>query len=397
MSISAIICEYNPFHNGHKYHIEKHRRELDSDGVICIMSGSFTQRGLPACADKWSRAQMAVAGGADLVLELPVIFCTQTAERFAYGAVATLDALGIADHLSFGSECGDIRLLEEVAELLLTPGFQEEIKKEYSGGVSYPAARAAAAARCFGGRAAEVLAFPNNILALSYIMAARRLDSKILMHTIPRSGAEHDSAVSSENIASASKIRAMLGAGEDISRYVPEYTTEILKKAALSGKTPRDLSTLGSVLAYLLRTQTPEQLSDICDMTEGLENRFIAAGRQCASLDGISELVKTKRYTKSRVDRVMLNIILNITKENADFAPYYIRVLALNERGAELLKELKRRSALPVITKAADAALSGQAARAFKKDTQATDIYSLLTDNPQAGQDFKTSPVFLKK
>lgn len=393
-NVIAIICEYNPFHNGHKFHIDTHRRELNADGVVCIMSGSFTQRGEPACLSKWARAEMAVKEGADLVLELPVCFSSQSAERFARGGVSLANSLGIVKYLSFGSECGSAKLLEKAALILNEAEKSETFKKYYSEGLSYPAARQKAVESLADDEVLNAIKSPNNILGIEYIAALRKLKSKIIPITVKREGAEHNSSVSSKNIASASKIREMIKNGEDVSPFVPNNALEILKREKENIVT--DFSPLSTVLSYILLTKTPEELSNIADISEGLENRFIEVARKGFQISEIAEFVKTKRYTKSRIDRIITNILLGIKKDDDFSECKYIRVLALNEKGAKMLNEIKEKSTLPIVSKVAEASFSGEAEKMFSLDLLSTDIYALLTKNKISGQDFLNSPVFVK-
>ena len=393
-NVLAIVCEYNPFHNGPKFHLDTHRKELDSDGVICIMSGSFTQRGEPACLSKWARAEMAAKEGADLVLELPVCFSAQSAERFARGGVSLANSLGIVKYLSFGSECGDAELLKTAASLLEKAENSEEFKKYYAEGLSYPAARQKVIDENANFEIAEIIKSPNNILGIEYISALNKISSSIIPVTLKREGAEHNSDIFSENIASASKIREMIKNGEDISRFVPENVQEILERE--KGNLVTDFSALSTVLNYILLTKNPEELKQIADMAEGLENRFIEAARKGYQISEIADFVKTKRYTKSRIDRIITNILLGIKKDDDFSECKYIRVLALNERGAKMLNEIREKSSLPIVTKTSEANLSGEAEKMFSHDLLATDIYALLTKNKISGQDFLKSPVFVK-
>lgn len=390
-NIFAVICEYNPFHNGHKYLVDTHRQELDSRGVICIMSGSFTQRGAPAVLDKWSRAEMAIKSGCDLVLELPVCFSSQSAERFAKGGVSLADSLGVVDYLSFGSECGDIDKLKRAAQFL---DENDEIMKHYEEGISYPKARQKMVDELADSEMSEIIKSPNNILGIEYIKALKKLRSNIAPVTLKRKGSEHDAKYIEGNFASASKIREMLKNGENISDLVPDVVFSIIERE--KNNLVFDSNRLSGVLCYILRTQPPEVLKDIMDMAEGLENRFIEAARTLSDICSISEFVKTKRYTKSRIDRIITNIILGITKDMKFDRCEYARVLALNNRGAEILKKINEKSKIPVITKTADNNLSGKAKEMFDLDVLSTDIYQMLTNDKRSGRDFIKSPVFVK-
>ena len=380
MSNIAIICEYNPFHNGHKFQIETHKKKLSADGVICIMSGNFVQRGAPAVCDKWKRAEMALSGGADLVIELPAVFATQSAERFGYGAVLLADKLGVVDYLSFGCECDDLSLLKRSAKSVCDEDVKRKTAELLKSGISYPVARKEAAGEEFG----KVLDEPNNILAIEYLKALSKIDSKIIPAPLKREGCAHDSEETEGEFASASYLRNCVLNEMSVTEFMPEACADILKKADVF----KDKKALDSIITYLLRTKSAQELSQISDMAEGLENRFIEAAKMFSSFDEISEFVKTKRYTKTRIDRILINILLSITKEDIKKEPCYVRVLGFNEKGREILSAIKKKADIPIITKVKDAHLSPVGEQMLKKDIYATDIYSLILSNGKSGLDF---------
>lgn len=379
MNILAVICEYNPFHKGHLYQLKTHRALLRADGVVCLMSGSFVQRGAPAVFDKWTRAKAAVMCGADLVLELPVVYSAQSAMRFAAGAVSLLNELVCVNYLSFGSECGNIQLLQNAEPVVFSDEFARLVCAELKKGISYPAARLSVAKNCFPALSCDLLSSPNNILALEYVHALARLKSAIQPVTLKRN----------DSFASASQIRDMMEQGRDISEFVPN-------KAAFH-TTPNDKSVFDQLVSYQFRRETPESLKTIADVSEGLEHRFIKFAKTSFGAEELATQVKTKRYTRTRIDRIIVNTLLGITSADTELPPQYARVLAFNKRGTQILKEMGRTSAIPIITKTADAvSAKDDFWRMFKKDLLATDIYALMTDNKQAGQDFKTSPIYVK-
>lgn len=379
MISAGIIAEFNPFHNGHKYLIEQ-AKEI-ADAVIVIMSGSFVQRGDIAITDKWSRARAAIMGGADLVLELPVIYSLNTAQKFAYGAVKTLESTNVTDMICFGSECGDTDTLRQMAEIVLSepPEISELIKKYISEGMSYPSARSRAFSSVSG---AHVLDTPNDILGVEYLKAIIETGSSMNTAAIKRIGTDHDSEIRSDSIASASELRRMAERHEDISAYVPSSCSF----------TRYDPSRLDTVLIYKLLTSQPEDIAAINDVSEGLENKFISAARSCGSIDGLCAAVKSKRYTMSRIRRIAWSILLELTKELCSLPPSYIRVLGMNTTGRQLLKTMKEKAELPVIIKAAD--YKGDAV--FRASNKAEDIFALCCTDPSkrgAGRDLRTTPV----
>lgn len=380
MNISGIICEYNPLHNGHKYQLTTQKERFGADGVICLMSGSFVQRGAPAMFDKWSRAKAAVLNGADLVLELPVVYATQSASRFATGAVSIFDALGVVNGISFGSECGDLDALKKAARILETEEFQVLLKEELKKGVSFPAAKALAYEKAFPDTDTSLLSLPNNILGIEYLRALNRLGSDISPITHKR---EH-------SYSSASCIREKIRNGEDISGDVP-------KDALLLFQNAYNEAVYDALVTGTFRQKTAEELKTICDVSEGLEERFIKGAKETFGADALSEFVKSKRYTKTRIDRIIINTLLGITKEDTELPPQYARVLAFNDTGTKILRKISNHSSIPVITKMADVKPTcPDFSKMLELDLRATDLYSLLTDDKRGGLDFLNSPIYVK-
>lgn len=375
MKITGIIAEYNPFHSGHAYQLSK----IESDATVAVMSGSFVQRGDVAVADKWTRARLAVMGGVDLVVELPVVFALNTAQKFALGAVSLFNDMGV-DELCFGSESGGIDALLKTAELIENepPEISQTIKQLIDSGISYPAARE----RAYADKVpAGILSEPNNILAVEYLRALIRLGSKITPLTIKRHGAGYNDTAPHDGTASASAIREMLKNGADAHEFT-----------SYSG-IPNDLSLLDSAVAAKLRLMTAHELQAINDVSEGLENRILRAAAEHSTIDAIAESIKTKRYTMSRIRRILISSLLGITSDMSSHMPDYIRVLAMNETGKAVLKELKNRSALPIITKTAD--YKG-GSPLFDMDLRATDIAALCeAENKKGGRDYTTSPAVI--
>lgn len=384
MKISAVIAEYNPFHNGHKYMLERVKEA--SDAVAVIMSGSFVQRGGIAVTDKWSRANAALLNGADLVVELPVTFALNTAQKFAYGGVYLADAIG-ADELCFGSESGNTDELLNAADILAGEPIEvsRKIKAYIADGMSYPSARS----RAYEGIIdADILRAPNNILATEYIGAARKIKSNISFRAIKRRAVGHDDMTVTADTASASAIRARLSRREDISAFVPENSNGI--------SAPYDLSRLDSAIIYSLRNYTPTALADINDVSEGLENRIIKMSFESSGFDELCEKIKTKRYTRSRINRIVLSSYLGLTKELCAQNPSYVRVLGMNGTGIKILAGIKHTCPLEIITKAASYTADDAV---FRADLRASEAFSLCAPDAEqrlGGADFKTSPVITK-
>ncbi len=381
--VSGVIAEFNIFHNGHKHLIDEARREADA--VVAVMSGSFVQRGDAAVTDKWSRAKAALMCGVDLVIELPVCYALNAAPRFAEGGVNTLAALGAADTLVFGSECGDTETLKRAAYLLENEDAEtaDKIKAYMSEGVNYPSA----VSKAYGGKIPDgLLDKPNNILALEYIRAVTRSGCGINVKTIKRVGAEHDGTDVNGSYASASVIREKLVCGEDISKLIP-YPTDII------GEAPYLLSRLDSAFAAKLRSMSARELQDISEVSEGIENRILTAAMEESTFDAIAEKVKSKRYTMSRIRRILIASLIGFTKDIYSPIPEYIRVLGMNKTGAALLKKAKKNCPVPIITKTAD--FKGDS-KMLRLDLRSTDMHALCAPvNRRGGADFTHSPVII--
>lgn len=374
MKITAVVCEYNPFHNGHKYMLET-LRERGTTHIAAVMSGNFTQRGEPALFDKYIRTKAALRNGADLVLELPVSFAAAGAERFALGGAAVADALGCADELSFGSECADISVLKAAAEGVCSKCVQKEIAGLMDTGITFAAAREQAVRSVIGDTAADALGSPNDILAVEYIKALNKLGSPLVPCPVKRMGAEHDSMNAADNIASASLIRQLISEGRDYSKLVPASAYELYSSYPLpeEGRSAR----LGLAWLYRLRTMTADDFAALPEVGEGLQHRIYSAVRQENSIEGIISAVKSKRYTYARIRRILCYALLGFEKASLSPTPQYIRVLGFNDIGREILKESRKKRRLPLIMRYSDAAALGEKASDFVLETRADDIYAL--------------------
>lgn len=346
MKITAVICEYNPFHKGHEYHIQKIKEAYPHNLVVAIMSGNFVQRGDVAVFDKHTRANAAISCGADLVLELPTPYSLSSAEFFALGGIRILNALGLPYTLSFGAETPDKDMLLTVARLLADePGeFKEALQAELAKGKSYPRARADAAKTILGGEATEILESPNNILGVEYIKAMLKTNSNADFLPIGRRGADHDGETVNRGFASASLIRSRIAEGQDYSELCPTDAVELFKDAHLHSIKALDNPILGHIIKM-----TPEELREVPDVAEGLENRILAAAMEAQSVDELIEKIKTKRYTHSRIRRILLCAYLGITKENRADSPLYISILAHNENGQKVIAAAKKTASVPLV------------------------------------------------
>ncbi len=391
MNICGIVAEYNPFHNGHKYHIEQTKRETDCDAIVVIMSGNFIQRGVPALFDKWIRTKMALENGADLIIELPLIYSTSSAEYFAQGSISLLDGLGVVSNISFGSDTTDIDTLKRIANVLyLEPeNYKKLLQSEIKRGVSYPIARSNALKNFLKKEydakyIADILLDPNNILGIEYLKALLYSNSMIKPLAIKRKGGDYNSTAIVDNICSATAIRELLEKNElkAVENVVPKETFDTINNEILNGRAPMFLKNFENEIMYSLRKSTVEELRDIADVTEGLENLIKKASTIGKTIDEIIDIIKTKRYTRTRIQRILLHTLLNVTKKDVEdykYNPQYIRVLGFTKTGEKVLSQIYNNSNLPIVTSVSKflktANSTGQ--KMLEKDILATDIYTL--------------------
>lgn len=377
MKISGIIAEYNPFHNGHLYHIQK-TKEAGATHIAVVLGGSFTQRGDVAFLSKAARTEAAVRAGADLVLELPCLWSMSTAANFALGGVSVLAGLGVVDELSFGSENGDAGELARAAAAAADPAIQSELSGALAGGATFAAARQKAVARHYGAPTAALLRQPNNTLAIEYITAASRLNAGLDFFTVARTGAAHDSD-ELHAFSSASAIRKAFVRGGSFYGALPSFSEEILRREATLGRTAQ-LSSLENAILCKLKLTPRSMFSALPDLSEGIENRLYDAVRTARSLEELFMTVKTKRYTLARVRRLVLCAFLDFDNALWMQPVPYLRVLGLGTGGAEILRKAKKAAGVPVIMKAKDAlALGGAAEKAMRRELAATDMFNMAT------------------
>ena len=377
----GIVAEFNPFHNGHKYLVDSIKQN-ENDTVTAVMSGNFVQRGEPAVLDVNLRTKIALMSGVDLVLSLPFPYCSATAEKFALSGVTVLDSLNCLDSLGFGSESNDKETLLECAKNLRTLDFNLLVSKLVESGVSFPTAREQAVKELFGEKEAELLQKSNDILGVEYAKALLELNSSLDITTVKRTGASHDSKEGTENIRSASLIRTFIDDLDEVKNFVPVESFEVLKEAT-ENKKIIDYSKYELSLLFKLRTMSVEDLSKLPDVTEGLEYRIFEAVRNSTSYYELLEKIKTKRYTLSRIRRILLFAYLGVTKELLETPVPYIRVLGFNEKGAKLLKECKEKAKLPIVTRPKDLKnLDENGKNIFNLECKARDVYSLCLQSP---------------
>lgn len=380
MKTAAVVAEYNPFHCGHKYQLEK-TREAGATHIVAIMSGNFVQRGEAAIFDKFTRARAAVECGADLVVELPLPWAMSTAQTFARGAISLAGALGCVDMLSFGSECKDASALEHVADTVYSPEFEAKLSQLLPLSASYASAREQAVSLLCGEELAGLLTNPNSILAVEYIAAAKKFGFGFEFNAVKRMGDGYNSLSASGNgFASASAIRRLIVSGDDYTSHVPvSYPSEFC-----------DFSKLDTAVLCALRKMTAEEISLAPDISEGLENRIFEAVRASASVDELIENIKTKRYPTARIRRIVMSLLLGVKTEHSQGLPPYIRILACNEKGREILSAAN--PSLPVVARASQfRQLDGRAGEIFSLECTADDIYALcFTPARECGADYKT-------
>ena len=370
---TGIVCEFNPFHNGHKYLVEK-AREITGEPIIAVMSGSFTQRGEVALTDKFSRAKAALLCGVDLVLELPAVYAVSNAERFAKCGVKILSSFSDMNYLAFGCETDDVSKLKKAAEAHNDKEIQALVSQGMKNGGYYPKVLEESVKAIYGEEIAQILSTPNNVLAVEYI---RNLSDKIQTVPIKRMGVSHDSDKTYGEFASASKVRELMHKGEDASGFLPITPDEITCPERLETAT-----------LYKLRSMTLDEIAALPDVTEGLENRIYAAVREHNSVEEIIATIKTKRYTHARIRRILTSALLGITEKMQNTEAEYVRVLGFTSQGAALLKNCN----LPVITSVAKGLkLCKNVQTLLERDIFATDTAALAYPAPKkCGMDFTT-------
>ena len=364
MKIGALIAEFNPLHKGHKHLIDTIKGE--NDAVIAVISGNFVQRGECAIFEKYDRARAAVANGVDLVLELPAVFALSSAEGFAKGGVEILNSCGVTDRLYFGSECGDNSALTKCADVLNEESeeFSVLLNQKLSEGMSFPMARQAAAEAIT--KEASVLSAPNNILAVEYIRAIKKLDSKIVPVTIKRMGGGYNDTDINSSVPSASAIRTRLKDGEDAKGYML-YNYE---------SKPTFMKDFDMIIAARLKAIGKEELYILPDCNEETAAR-LKESAVYNTFDEIISAASCRRYTQSRLRRILCNMIIgNNFKEY--ISPTYIRPLAFNKKGSEILRLMKDEATLPIASRGA--VLKDDPI--FNLECRATDIYSLVHNIP---------------
>ena len=400
--VLGIIAEYNPFHNGHLYHLNKSKQLTKSKYTIAVIGGNFTQRGEPSLIDKWSKAKMAILNGVDLVLELPVLYATSSAENFADGAIRLLDSLGIVDDISFGSEASDINVLNEFADVLYKDPreFKSILLSELDKGLSFPKARENALLEYLGNNKTylNVLSAPNNILGIEYLKALKKCKSQINAISINRNSAIHNKIEYSGSIASSTAIRDIISKGllTDTSVLLPSNSYSVLEQNFKQKHVINGIETFEKEIIYSLRKASIEKLSSLQDVSEGLENLIKKAVGSCNSINKIIKTLTSKRYTKTRIQRVLLYSLLGITKKDIQMSKRttpYARILGFNEKGRFLISEIVRSNPkiefIASVKKYTRECSNKNLQTMLEKDILATDIYTLgYTSNSKSNLDY---------
>lgn len=374
MKSVGIIAEYNPFHNGHKFHLEKSLEITGAEVSVAVISGNFTQRGEPAILDKWTRAEMAVRNGINLVVEMPVMFACNNAGYFARGGVEILENLG-CDYISFGSESGNIEELAGIARAMEMhrEEINEGVRMAVKEGQAYPQARADVLSSIFDREALEEIESPNNLLALEYL----RFIKQAKPVTVKRQGSGYHELEAKDNMASATGIRKLLAEDGDISTLVPDITREIL---IARREKFCNVDMLFSIMAAKILISSESELNGIFGAEEGLGSKMKNHIRYWKTMEEMIDGLKSKRYTRTRISRLLAMTLLGITREEVKQAQNYIRVLAFDEKGSRYLKEVKKSEScrLPILTNInKEAQLYPEIKNTLAKDILASDLYNL--------------------
>lgn len=406
--ILGIISEYNPFHNGHLHHLEVSKKLTKTDFSVVVMSGNFVQRGDTSLVDKWVKAEMALKNGVDLVIELPTVYALSSAENFADGAIKILNSLGVVDYVSFGSEIGEIAPISDIAEVLYNEPkeFSTLIKAQLRSGLSYPKAREVAITQFFGSskKYTDILKNPNNILGVEYLKAIKRQRSTIMPLTIKRDYSDYNSTQVKKGIASATAIRTMIQNGKNVHYVVPYETYELLDRCIQEKRIVESLSVFEKQIIYILRRMPIEEIKKLPDVSEGLENKIKEAAFKHNNLNDLINEIKSKRYVQSRIQRILLYALLNITEKdmiNSKKSIPYIRVLGFNKHGKRIISAIAaanpKLSIIISVKKFMDSNGNSNLKSMIEKDILATNIYTLgYKNNSTANLDYTKKVIEIK-
>lgn len=388
--VVGIIAEYNPFHTGHLYHITQAKARACAEIAVCVISGNFVQRGESSLINKWTKTEMALVNGADLVIELPVLYSVSSAENFASGAIKILDELGVVDDIAFGTESPDIQILNDIANVVLKEPreYQAILKHQLSVGNSFPVARENAILMYLNDEQeyGSVLHGPNNILAIEYLKAMKKSKSKMIPMAIKREKVGYNATRRIGEFASGTAIRNYLIRKEyrDIQKTMPASSYGILREEMKNGNYVLDLSAYEKIIIYNLRKMSLAEIANLPDVNEGLENLIKKAANSSNNLIDLISNIKSKRYTQTRIQRILVYALLGITKQDMEMAQKttpYIRVLGVNDKGRSLLSEMsminKKANVVTSVKKFMDTNSNKALRQMMEKDMFATDVYTL--------------------
>lgn len=404
MKLTGIVVEYNPFHNGHEYHIKKSMERTNCDGIVAVMSGNFVQRGLPAIIDKWERAKMALLNGVDLVIELPVIYSVSSAEFFSFGAVSLLNNIGVIENICFGCETEDSEALFHIAKILNNEPLEYKLllNNYLDLGNSFPKARTMALEKYYKTHCDEhditsIISLPNNILGIEYYKSLIKLNSRITAFPIKRLGSNYNDKLLNNKLASATAIREFFKGNKNIENvrdYLPLNSFNILSYLYNKNYPLVSGSEMLDFIKYRFYSGD-KTLNKLPDASEGLDNRIYNFIDKSSSLNSLIEMVKTKRYTYSRISRLLCQYFLLFDRFNyselRSLQCPYARILGFNNKGREIIREMKKNSSIPIITK-----IPNEINGTLKADIYATKAYSLLNKHVASNADYLNSPVIIK-
>ena len=397
MNVLAIIAEYNPMHNGHVFQINEAKKIANADFVITCMGGNFTQRGNTSIVSKFEKTKMALLNGSDMVIELPTIYSVSSSENFAYGAIKILKELNFVTHISFGIEEENIQKLQDIAELLQNEplGYCKILKEQLDLGVSYPEARAKAVSIYLNNVEYEtIMQGSNNILAIEYLKQMKKQKANFVPIGIKRNKVSYNSTKIIEDYASSSAIRKFIYNNEllQIKSVMPKSAYEILINNIKNGTYNIDLNNYSKIIIYKLRTLSLKQISDLPDVNEGIENLIKSSADKTNNISELIKLVKSKRYTQTRIQRILIYTLLNITKQDMKISKKtspYIRVLGCTKKGQKLLKEIPQNRLITSLKKYEQNKLNKNITRMLEIDKSSTNIYTIpYTGNSTANSDY---------
>ena len=400
--VLGVVAEYNPLHNGHIYHLEQSKKLADCNYSIAVLGGNFTQRGDASIVNKWSKAEMALQAGFDLVLELPTLYATSSAENFADGAIKVLDSLKVVDAISFGSEIGDLDKLDSIAEVLYKEPkeYSTILQRELKEGVSYAKAQENAINTYLKKSCSKILNSPNNILSIEYLKALKRRKSSMVPVTIKRE-VDNSSAQVKKVLASSTEIRSMIAKKKNVKTLIPKSTFNVLRESIRNGELVLDLNEFEDAILYSLRKMSVEEIAMLPNISEGLENKIKKASNEYNSLENVIEEIKSKRYPETRVKRILIHSLLGITQKDIDMSKRvipYIRVLGFTARGQKMISAIsKKNPKLNIIVSVKhfmEQSSNKNLIKMLSTDILATNIYTLAySSNGIANLDYTRKPV----